>query len=480
MKSLLLIASILATPLPALQAAETPRPNIILVMTDDQGWGETSYNGHPILKTPNLDAMAANGLRFDRFYAAPNCSPSRASVLTGRSNDRTAVLNHGHALRRQEKTLPAALQKAGYATAHFGKWHINGYSGPGAPVLAKDPRSPGVFGFDEWYSVTNFFDRDPLMSRNGQFEEVKGDSSEVIVAEALKFIEDHSKSEKPFFTVIWFGSPHDPFIASEEDKAPFKELSKVSQEHYGELVAMDRSIGTLRAGLRKLNLHENTIVWFNSDNGGLNDRIKPGTVGNLRGFKNSVFEGGLRVPCVIEWPAGISEARRTSTPAGIVDIFPTLAEITHLPEDAMLKPIDGISLLPLFTKETGPRKNPLYFRHTGRTAIIDHNYKLLNDREGGENYQLYDLAKDQSESQNLIAELPKVAEELKAKLAAWNQSVDHSLAGGDLPEGVKADPVQTRSWTTAPEYAPYIEGWKDRPEFKPYFKRRQKNNAPKK
>jgi len=472
-KSPFIPASFLIVGLSVLQAAEDSRPNIILVMTDDQGWGETSYNGHPILKTPNLDAMAANGLRFDRFYAAPNCSPARASVLTGRSNDRTTVLNHGHALRRQEKTLPAALKKAGYATGHFGKWHINGFSGPGAPILASDTHHPGIFGFDEWFSVTNFFDIDPLMSRQGKFEQTKGDSSEVIVAEALKFIKAKSKGAKPFFTVIWFGSPHDPFIASEEDKAPFKGLSKASQEHYGELVAMDRSIGTLRAGLRKLDLHDDTIVWFNSDNGGLKG-IKPGTVGNLRGFKNSIFEGGLRVPCVIEWPAGISKARRTSAPSGIVDIFPTLADIANLPKDSMLKPIDGLSLFPLFKTETGPRKEPLFFRHTGRTAVIDNNFKLLNDKKGGENDQLYDLSKDQTELKDLINELPKIAHDLQAKLKAWNISVDNSLAGGDLPAGVKPDPVKARSWTTSPEYAPYIEGWKDRPEFKPYLNRKKK------
>jgi arylsulfatase A-like enzyme len=467
MKSLLLLSLCASTCL------ASTRPNIVLVMTDDQGWGETGYNGHPVLKTPNLDAMAANGLSFDHFYAAPNCSPARASVLTGRSNDRTTVLNHGHALRRQEKTLPAALKKAGYATGHFGKWHINGFSGPGAPILATDTHHPGIFGFDEWFSVTNFFDLNPLMSRQGKFEQTQGDSSEVIVAEALKFIEAKSKGKNPFFTVIWFGSPHDPFIASEEDKAPFKGLSKASQEHYGELVAMDRSIGTLRAGLRKLNLHENTIVWFNSDNGGLNG-IKPGTVGNLRGFKNSIFEGGLRVPCVIEWPAGISEARRTSAPSGIVDIFPTLADIANLPKDSMLKPIDGVSLFPLFKTETSPRKEPLFFRHTGRTAVIDNNFKLLNDKKGGENYQLYDLSKDQTESKDLINELPKIASDLKAKLKTWNTSVDNSLAGGDLPAGIKPDPVKARSWTTSPEYAPYIEGWKDRPEFKRYLNRKKK------
>jgi len=226
-------------------------PNIILVMADDMGWGQTGYYNHPVLKTPNLDAMAANGLRFDRFYAgAPNCSPTRASVMTGRSNDRTGVENHGFALRRQERTVAQALRDAGYATGHFGKWHLNGLRGPGVPIFAGDNHNPGEFGFEEWLSVTNFFDRNPIMSRNGQFEEFEGDSSEIIVAEALEFIRKQTRAERPFFTVIWYGTPHSPFVAANEDKAAFLELDERSQHHYGELVAMDRSIGALRHGRR--------------------------------------------------------------------------------------------------------------------------------------------------------------------------------------------------------------------------------------
>lgn len=448
----------------------SPRPNIILVMTDDQGWGQTSYNGHPILKTPNLDAMAANGLRLDRFYAAPNCSPARATVLTGRSNDRTTVFNHGHALRRQEKTLPAALQKAGYATGHFGKWHLNGYSGPGAPILVNDSHHPGVFGFDHWFSITNFFDLNPIMSRMGKFEDTKGESSEIIVAEALKFIEEKSKTDQPFFTVIWYGSPHLPFLASEADKAPFKHLDEISQEHHGELVAMDRSIGTLRKGLRKLNIHENTMIWFNSDNGGLKHGVSPTTVADLRGYKGSIFEGGIRVPCVIEWPSGISQSRRSSQPAGVFDIFPTIAEIIDLPSDSMLTPIDGESIFPLFTKEA-PRKKPLFFRHTGRAAMIEGDFKLLKEKRNAKKYQLYNLTKDQSEKTDLIDQHPELAADLTKRLEAWDKSVDASIKGADLPKGVTPDPKLTRSWPLSEQYAPYVDQWKNRPEYKSYIER---------
>jgi arylsulfatase A-like enzyme len=227
-----LTASLFAPAALALAADSPTRPHIVLVMADDMGWGETGYYHHPVLKTPNLDTMAAAGLRFDRFYAgAPNCSPTRATVMTGRSNDRGGVENHGYALRRQEKTVAQALRQAGYLTAHFGKWHLNGFRGPGAPVLATDDHNPGEFGFDEWLSVTNFFDRDPILSRKGKWEAFKGDSSEIIVAEALKHLERNRGSGQPTFTLIWYGSPHAPMIAAEEDMKGFGALEKNSAHH---------------------------------------------------------------------------------------------------------------------------------------------------------------------------------------------------------------------------------------------------------
>ncbi len=452
----------------ALAASDVARPHIVLVMADDMGWGETGYNGHPILRTPHLDAMATAGLRFDRFYAgAPNCSPTRATVLTGRSNDRAGVENHGFALRRQEKTLPRALRDAGYATAHFGKWHLNGFRGPGAPVLKEDDHNPGEFGFDEWLSVTNFFDRDPLLSRQGKFEAFKGDSSEVIVAEALTFLEKNRAGGKPMFTVIWFGSPHAPFAATAEDRAAFAALPELSQQHYGELVAMDRSIGTLRAGLRRLGLAENTLLWFCSDNGGLPE-VRPSSVGDLRGFKNTVYEGGLRVPGLIEWPAVIRAPRITRYVAGTVDIFPTIAEIVGLPRSSMLAPIDGLSLKPLLTSESKERAQPLPFRHTGRAAMIDGRYKIIAQKIGDGVFEVYDLESDPREQRDIGATQPEVARRLREALLRWNDSVNGSYAGKDYPEGmVAATEPKSRDWMTAPEYAPYLKQLQARPEFAP-------------
>lgn len=440
------------------RVAHADPPNIVLVMADDMGWGQTGYYNHPVLKTPNLDAMAANGLRFDRFYAgAPNCSPTRATVMTGRTNDRTGVLNHGVPLRPQEKTVAQALASAGYATGHFGKWHLNGLRGIGVPILKSDIRGPGPFGFQTWLSVTNFFDRDPLLSRMGEFEQFEGDSSEIVVDEALLFIEAQAAASQPSFTVIWYGTPHSPFVASDADRSEFAALDRSSSNHYGELVAMDRSIGTLRKGLRELKIAKNTLVWFCGDNGGLG-KIKPETVGGLRGLKNSVYEGGLRVPGIIEWPTVISESRITNYPSCTIDIFPTLADIVGLPDSASPLPLDGISLKPLLTENLKTREKPIGFRHTQRTAFIDNNYKLLKSQVKQDKWELYDLDQDQNETTDLINELPDVAARLKTAWDAWNASIEDSIAGLDYPEQkvIPADPGPG-DWEKAEAYQPYLK-----------------------
>ena len=451
------------------------KPNVVLVMADDQGWGQTGYYDHPVLKTPHLDAMAANGLRFDRFYAGgPVCSPTRATVLTGRTHDRTGVFSHGYALRDQEKTLPAAMKKAGYATGHFGKWHLNGLRGPGVPILAHDTHNPGAFGFETWLSVTNFFDLNPVMSRQGEFEEFEGDSSEIIVDEALKFISAQVKKDKPFFTVIWYGTPHSPWMALKKDEKPFGALSEKGRKHYAELVAMDRSVGSLRKGLRKLGVAQDTLFWFTSDNGGL-PGFEPSTTGGLRGFKGGMYEGGLRVPAVIEWPAGIPAPRVTKRPAGAVDVFPTIAEVAGLPAASMLTPQDGESLVPIFAKETGPRKNPLIFRSQDRMAVVDNDWKLLSLPAGGgkrpAKLELYNLAADKAETTNLLASEKKIAADLRRKLETAKTSIEASVAGEDYPGG-KLNPQPPRIfWTDVKDYHPHFKDWKNRPEYQSRLKR---------
>jgi len=477
-------AGVLVSSVRAARAASPKRPNIVLIMTDDQGWGQTGYYNHPVLKTPNIDKMAANGLRFDRFYAgAPVCSPTRASVLTGRANNRTGVPSHGHALRLQEKTLPAALKAAGYSTGHFGKWHLNGIRGPGVPVIGDDTHSPGAFGFDQWLTVTNFFDMNPIMSRKGKFEEFKGDSSAIIVDEALKFMSSAKKTGKPFLAVMWDGSPHSPWVASEADRKPFGELNMRSQHHYGELKAFDRAVGVLRKGLRDLDAADNTLVWYCSDNGGLSG-FTPDTVGGLRGYKGSVWEGGLRVPGVIEWPAVI-KPRITSHPACTMDIFPTVADILSLGDSALLKPVDGISLAPLFKQNIARRTKPIPFRFIGKGALVDNDYKLVSTNFKKGEFELYNLKTDPKESKDISADQPAIFKRMKDAFIKWSATVDASVAGKDYPEG-KVNPGEPEShfWTADDRYKPYFDQWRKRPEYagrlrKPGEKKRRKKPAKK-
>ncbi len=452
-------------------AAPPNRPHIVLVMADDQGWGQTGYNGHPILKTPNLDAMADNGLRFDRFYAgAPVCSPTRAAVLTGRANDRTGVLSHGYALRRQEISIASVLRDAGYVTGHFGKWHLNGYQGPGVPILESDDHNPGHFGFDHWLSVTNYFDRDPLLSRRGKFEDFSGDSSEIVVDEALKFIGRQARIDSPSFTVIWFGTPHSPFKADEADREAFKKLDQQSTNHYGELVAMDRSIGNLRQGLRKLEIADKTLVWYCSDNGGL-PKIKPATTGGLRGNKGQIYEGGLRVPGIIEWPSVIKSPRATKYPASVLDIVPTLLEVTQVSHPDPARPGDGISLVELFAADIGQRKTPIPFRFGRATALLDNDMKLLSEKYDSGNFQLYDLASDPTEGTDVSSKFPDIFEQMKRHWLAWNDSVDASFAGRDYPEGsVNTSEPEPRKWSETSEYEPYLDRFRGRWEYRSWLK----------
>lgn len=449
-------------------------PHIVLVMADDQGWGQTGYYKHPVLKTPHLDAMAESGLRFDRFYAgAPVCSPTRASVLTGRANDRTGVLSHGYALRRQEITLPAILAKAGYRTGHFGKWHLNALRGPGVPILKSDDHNPGEFGFETWLSVTNFFDRDPILSRLGQFEEFEGDSSEVVVDEALSFLQQNAK-QAPTFTVIWYGTPHSPFKAADADMVGFETLDEVSRNHYGELVAMDRSLGKLRKGLRELGIADHTVLWFCSDNGGL-PKIKPDTVGGLRGNKGTIYEGGLRVPAILEWPEEIKKTRITNYPASVLDILPTILAITDVQYPDSERPLDGVSLVPLMGREIGTRKKPIPFRHTGRAALIDNNMKLLTNNVEKDLFALYDLANDPAEQNDIAAKYPETVQEMRKQFLNWSRSVDASAAGKDYPSG-KVDPSEPepRFWTDVDEYKPYFGEWRNRWEYSSRLKKPRK------
>ena len=311
------------------------------------------------------------------------------------------------------------------------------------------------------------------MSHRGSFREFVGDSSEIVITEALAFVRANRRREQHFLAVIWFGTPHSPWVASPADRESFSHLSVEEQNHYGELAAMDRSIGQIRRELRELGIAENTLIWFCSDNGGLKP-FGPATVGGLRGWKNTIWEGGLRVPAIIEWPAGISRPRVTSFPAVTMDILPTLAEVAGLSESALPQPQDGISIKALFSSEIGPRSKPIPFRHTGRSALIDNDYKLVTEDLEGSKYQLYNLAIDPQERQDLFPLETEIAQEMRQELELWNRSVERSLAGKDYPEGRLTEPdPEPIFWTELPAYQPYFEQWKQRPEYRSRLVNRQ-------
>jgi len=414
----------------ALRSDERARhPNIILCMTDDQGWGDVSYNGLKQIQTPALDAMAAAGLRFNRFYAAhPSCSPTRASVMTGRHPNRMGCFWPGMPLKKEEMTIAQVLKRAGYSTGHFGKWHLNGVAGPGKVIPDSDPFSPRHFGFDESFSVSNYFETDWTFGRNGVPEKATGDGSDVIVGEALKFIGAAVEQKKPFLAVIWYGSPHVPHKPLPED------LKKAGgSAYYGEIVGVDRSMGTLRSGLRKLGIADNTMVWFCSDNGSWLDPAAPsahGSNGPFRGRKGDVWEGGIRVPGLIEWPARIKRPVVTDVPVCTSDIYPTLVDILKMTVPDQVQPLDGISLVPLLDGRMKERPSPIgFWARGGGLAWSDNRYKLIKSTSN--QWELYDLTVDPSEKTDLAAKHPEIVNRMKAELENWQQSVQRSCRGED-------------------------------------------------
>ncbi|QDS88192.1 Arylsulfatase precursor [Rosistilla ulvae] len=469
-----MLLSLFFTPwLAAAGAADSTatKPNIILVMADDQGWGDMAYNGHPVVKTPNFDEAAATGLRFDRFYAAaPVCSPTRASVLTGRHPNRSGVFQWGFPLRPQETTIAEALKTAGYTTGHFGKWHLGS-------VRSGSPANPGAHGFDEWFSAPNFYDNDAIMSHRGKAVKTVGESSAIAVDAAMQWIDDVRKKPEPFLAVVWFGSPHVPHQAAPEDSALYKDQNKRMREFLGEVTGMDRAFGKLRDGLGERGLRENTILWYCSDNGAL---PRVGSSGGHRGLKAEVYEGGLLVPAILEWPTKIDHPRTTSVRCNTTDIYPTLLDVAGV-EMENQPIVDGISLLPLIEEKATERSKPMGFWNyairgiitpsavwmgelyeaqqagddlppdpvsanaatiptepvvhaLGHSAWIDGDWKLHRIEEKGKaTFELYDLATDPKEEKDLFAKQsksPRVAE-MQQALEAWLNSVDASYLGKD-------------------------------------------------
>jgi len=405
----------------AAQPAPTGRPNILLILADDLGYGDLGCYGHPVIKTPRLDRLAKEGVRFTDCYAAmPVCSPSRAALLTGRNPHRLGIhdwipAGSGIFMKTEEVTLAELLRDAGYRTAFSGKWHLN------SRFNGQEP-TPGDHGFDHWLATQN--NANPSHENLTNFVRnrqrvgpVQGNSSKVIVDEALSFL-DASPAEKPFFVCVWFHATHEPVDAPAEYEARYAQVEDPSKrEYYGCVEYMDAQIGRLLDALDERKLADNTLVFFTSDNGPetlgryKNGFRSHGSPGNLRGMKLHVYEGGIRVPGIARLPGKIKRSTECREPVCAIDFFPTAVELSgaKLPPDLKL---DGTSLLPLLRGEAIARRAPLYWQYDQaiggpmRFALRDGAWKLLADASQTK-FELYNLSDDPGEKQDLSSTQPE-------------------------------------------------------------------------
>jgi arylsulfatase len=485
--TLLFVAAIVAgNAIPPAPAAA--KPNIVLCMADDLGWGDVGFNGNRVVKTPQLDAMAKSGLKFTRFYSqAPVCSPTRGSVLTGRHPYRYGVFsaNVGH-MPPQELTLAEILKAGGYVTGHFGKWHLGTLtktirdSNRGGPRGAAHFAPPSANGFDEYFSTEakvptwdpllrpkgvrrrNWWD--PVDDANGAVpygtnywhngkrvtENLRGDDSRIIMDRAIPFLRSAVRGKRPFFAVIWFHAPHLPVVAGPKYAAMYPGRAKYEQHYYGCITALDEQVGRLRTELRKLGVAGNTLLFFCSDNGPEGRKGKaPGSAGEFRGRKRDLFEGGVRVPGLLEWPAKIKPGRETDVPCVTSDYLPTILDVLGVKPVRQPQPIDGVSLLPLIEGKMTARPRPIGFQSANQAALVDNRFKLVRlgvgtrpkagkkkrrkrKRPAGKpQVLLFDLLADPSETTDVSARHPDVVKSMTARLDAWQQSCRRSLAGGD-------------------------------------------------
>ncbi len=454
---------------------EEERPNIILMMADDLGWGDTGFNGNTQISTPNMDKLAGQGIIFNRFYSAsPVCSPTRASCLTGRNPYRMGIptANSGH-LPKSENSLAEILKEAGYATGHFGKWHLGAFTSKlrdanrGKPGDTSHISIPTDHGFDEFFSTESKVPTwDPMIrpasfdTAQGEglrygwtapvsgtdsifyqtrywnaaeepvFDNVKGDDSRVIMDRAVDFIERSIANSSPFFTVIWFHAPHLPVVVPEEYKSRFSNESNPIQLYYGSISALDEQIGRLWNTLKSNNADSNTIIFFCSDNGPENRT--PGSAGSFRGRKRDLYEGGVRVPAFIVWADKIEAGTNTDFPAFTTDYLPTIVDLLDLSYSDPEHILDGTSLNDAIYGKELIRDKPMGFLYPGKMSWVSHQYKLIS-KDKGESFELYDLLKDPGESEDLLDQLPEVADKMKVELESWRKScLDDQETGEEL------------------------------------------------
>lgn len=429
--------------LDAFAQIEKPSPNVLIILTDDQGYHDVSYYGTADLRTPHIDALIHDGLRFDNFYAnSPVCSPTRAALLTGRYPDyvgvpgvvRTHSENNWGYLDQNATLLPEVLKKQGYHTALIGKWHLG----------LESPNTPNERGFDYFhgwlgdmmddYTVKRRHDIN-YMRKDRQIIDPPGHATDLFTEWSVNYIKERAKSEQPFFLYLGYNAPHFPVQPPEEWLKKVQAREPNITEKRAKLVAfiehLDDGIGQVINALKASGQYENTIIIFTSDNGGLlRDEADNGP---LRDGKQSMYEGGLRVPTGIVWKEHIVPGSTTAYKSLSMDIFPTLVDIARgtPPEN-----VEGESFLPLLKGELMDDKNrPLYFirREGGTTyggltiqALQLNGWKLLQNSPFGEQ-ELYNLEEDPYEKNNLVKEHPDKYKELN------NLLMEHIQKGGQVP-----------------------------------------------
>lgn len=402
---------------PRLSAAP---PNIVVILSDDQGWGDLSVHGNSNLSTPNIDSLAADGALFERFYVCPVCAPTRAEFLTGRYHPRGGVKGVSTGEERldlDEVTIADTFRAAGYATAAFGKWH-NG---------TQYPYHPRGRGFDEYYGFTSghwghYFS--PILDHNGVIVRGKGFVIDDFTDHALQFIEQNK--DRPFFCYLPYNTPHSPFQVPEKfyskfanapiemrNRDPEKEEIDKTRCALAMCENIDFNVGRILKKLEKLQLSENTIVVYFADNGPNTWRWNDG----MKGKKGSTDEGGVRSPCLIRWPGMIPAGSRIPQIAGAIDLLPTLADMAGI-DLASKKALDGVSLKPLLTGGPSDGADRSIFSHwRGKVSVRTQQYRL--DTAG----KLYDMIADPGQDQDISSQQPELARQLRQNVAEWKQEV---------------------------------------------------------
>lgn len=420
-------------------------PNIILMMADDLGYGDTGFNGNEIIMTPNLDKMAEEGATLTHFYAGgPVCSPTRGTCLTGRHYYRYGIwsANEGH-LPQQEITLARMLREQGYVTGHFGKWHLGTlsrtHSTKGADRMPDENFAPPwERDYDRSFVVESSVSTwDPGSDKNPFYDDgvplpgndpsLKGGAARVVVDRVVPFIEQAVNSNKPFLAVVWFNAPHEPIKAGPDYLKMYEGYGEAAH-FYGCITELDEQVGRIRQWLVDHGLAQDTLIFFCSDNGPEGNEPKgkkAGTTAGLRGRKRSLYDGGVRVPALVEWPGKIQPGSVIKTPLSTLDYFPTIARITgyQMPDQ---RPIDGQDMMPIVTGQTSVRGKSIPFRARNNATLVRDRFKLVLPQG-----ELYDLSKDWSEENDISSAHPERVDSMRKELLEYLESMRMSHAGAD-------------------------------------------------